>query len=330
MIVDLNTNIWSSLDQLGPEVAERIRRNQTAHWGQFEASAAAHERAMSCVDAAVVRGFRSDMLEASIPNELIAEFVSKDPGRRVGVAGVDPMSDDAEEQLCSAVALGLAGITISPACQGFHPTHSSAMRIYERCDTLSLPVFVTLLEPLTPSAMLEFGRPALWDEVGRSFPTLKIVISQLGHPWIDEALILLGKHQNVYADIAGVAGRPWQLYNALLAASANGVMGKLMFGSGFPHDTPAKAIEMLYSVNGFAQGTQLPSVQRAQIRGIVERDSLLCLGIEAEISLREGGKPSEVSTPARATLPGAQPQAEVPSPSHGRDEPPVSVSDDAC
>ena len=325
MIIDLNTNIWSSLDQLGREVAERIRRNQAAHWGQFEASTAAHERAMACVNGAVVRGFRSDLLEASIPNELIAEFVAKDPARRIGVAGIDPMSADADDQLSAAIGLGLLGITVSPACQGFHPTHSAAMRIYERCDQASLPVFVTMLEPLTPSAMLEFGRPSLWDEVARSFPNLPIVLSQLGHPWIDEALILLGKHHNVFADIAGVASRPWQLYNALLAASANGVMGKLMFGSGFPHDAPAKAIEMLYSVNGFTHGTQLPSIPRSQIRGIVERDSLACLGIEAEIRHQDdGGDQSETPVAAPEAIPVA-----LASHQGDSDEPPAAIPDDA-
>jgi hypothetical protein len=62
-----------------------------------------------------------------------------------------------------------------------------------------------------------------------------------------------------------------------------GVMEKLLFGSGFPFDTPVGAIEALYSVNSYSHGTQLPSVPRSQIRGIVERDSLACLGIETDL-----------------------------------------------
>lgn len=307
MIIDLNTSIWSSLDQLGSEVADKIRRDQAEHWGQFEASSAAHERAMTCVDGAVIRGFRSDLLKASVPNELIAEFVSRDPRRRIGVAGIDPMSPGADDDLKAAVALGLVGITVSPTCQGFHPTHSAAMRIYEQCNELSMPVFVTTLQPLTPSATLEFGRPALWDEVARCFPKLPVVLSQLGHPWVEEALVLLGKHENLYADISGVASRPWQLYNALLGASANGVMGRLMFGSGFPHDTPAKAIETLYSINSCSHGTQLPSIPRSQIRSIVERDSLACLGMETEINENRDALVSEEPPVYRSRRPAAAP-----------------------
>ena len=284
MIIDLHTHVWASLDQLGADIATRRRRKAADCAMLLDASPATHERTMGCVDGAVVLGFRVDRLGARIPNEYIAEFVAKDPRRRVGVAGIDPMSEDVHDEIEAAVSLGLVGVTVSPACQGFHPAHSKAMRVYERCSELSLPLFVTIEEPLTAAAVLEFARPATWDEVARTFPDLPIVISQVGHAWIDEALLLVGKHERVYADLSGVASRPWQLYNALLGASAYGVMEKLLFGSGFPNDTPARVIESMYTVNAFSHGTQLPSIARPLIRGIVEKDSLACLGIDAEIA----------------------------------------------
>ncbi|MCH8211927.1 MAG: amidohydrolase family protein [Planctomycetes bacterium] len=285
MIIDLHTQVWANLEQLGCDLAAQIRaRPVLAGADPLEGTPIAHERAMACVDGAVVLGFRSERLGARIPDEFVAEFVAKDPRRRVGVAGVDPLSGDALDQIDAAVGLGLVGVAVSPACQGFHPAHSEAMRVYERCAELSLPVFVTMQSPLTPAAELEFARPGAWDEVARALPTLPIIISQLGHPWIDEALLLLGKHERVFADISGIASRPWQLYNALLSASSLGVMDRLLFGSGFPLETPARAIESLYTVNAFSHGTQLPSIARASIRSIVERDSLACLGIDSEIS----------------------------------------------
>lgn len=291
MIIDLHTQIWSNLDQLGPNVAERTRNKLIDRWGQYDGSPASHEESMTCVDGAIVFGFRSQRLGAHVPNEFIAEFVARDPRRRIGVAGVDPMCDDAAQQFESAMSMGFAGISISPASQGFHPAHSDAMCIYERCVAAGVPLFVTLGDPLAASAMLEFGRPALWDEVARLFPQLPIVINQLGHPWVDETLLLLGKHENVFADISGVASRPWQLYNALLNALSFGVMDRLLFGSGFPRETPAKAIETMYTINSFSHGTHLPAIPRAQIRNIIERDSLARLGIEASVYQR--GKTSK-------------------------------------
>ncbi|NBQ15254.1 MAG: hypothetical protein EBU31_11790 [Proteobacteria bacterium] len=115
----------------------------------------------------------------------------------------------------------------------------------------------------------------------RANPGMRIVIGELGWPWIDECLAMLLKHPNVFAEISGVAGRPWQLYNTLLSAQSMGVMEKLFFGSGFPYELPAKAIENLYSVNAFAHGTQLPSIPRTALRAIAERDPFAVLGIDS-------------------------------------------------
>lgn len=303
MIIDVQTHIWSSPDQLGPEMAEKIRATRADYWGQFDGSPAAHERGMGCVDAAFVLGFRSDLFGARIPNEFIAEYVNKAPSRRYGVAGIDPMAPDALDQIEAAAGMGLVAVTVSPACQGFRPTHSAAMRVYERCVELSLPVLVTAGGPPISTAVLEFAQPVLWDEVARSFPELLIVIGQLGHPWIDETLLLIGTHTNLYADLAGVVTRPWQLYNALQHAASFGVMDKLLFASGFPYDTPEKAIESLYSVNAFSKGTNLPAISRPLLRGIVERDSLRCLGIETEMSIAAGVTDREPQdTPPASTV----------------------------
>jgi len=113
---------------------------------------------------------------------------------------------------------------------------------------------------------------------------------------MDETLVMVGKHSRVFTDIAGIVSRPWQLYNALLNASSMGVMDKLLFGSGFPHHTPAAAIEALYSINTYSHGTAMPSIPRSQLRSIVERDSLLCLGIEAEIAHRHRPDDDGVNT----------------------------------
>ncbi len=299
MIIDLHTHVWANLDQLGPELASRRRRHAAGNGTQLDASPAAHERAMGCVDGAVVLGFRADRVGARIPNEFIAGFAAKDPRRRVGIAGIDPMSDDVLDEIDAAVGMGLVGVTVSPASQGFHPAHSEAMRVYERCAELALPLFVTMEEPLTAAAVLEFARPGAWDEVARALPTLPMVISQVGHPWIDEALVLVGKHDRVYADLSGVATRPWQLYNTLLSASSMGVMDKLLFGSGFPNFSPTRAIESVYSVNAYSHGTQLPSIPRSALRAIVEKDSLACLGINSEMAAaqREDREEHALETP---------------------------------
>lgn len=281
MIIDLHTRAWKTPEQLGQVLWEQIARRHSGKWIRVDASPSALGSAVDCVAGAAVLGFRSDLLGACVPHEFVADCVRRDPQRLVGIAGVDPMAPDPIGQVERAVALGLAGVTVSPASQGFHPAHSTAMRVYERCLRLGLPVISARCGPLAAPAILEFDRPAAWDEVARTFPRLPILISGLGWPWIDECLELLGKHDRVFADLAGFASRPWDLHQALLAASSHGVLDKILFASGFPFEQPARMIECIYSLHTFAHGTQLPTVPRAAMREIVERNSLEALGIDS-------------------------------------------------
>ncbi|MDP7006217.1 MAG: amidohydrolase family protein [Phycisphaerales bacterium] len=283
MIIDCHTRLWSDARQLGPETASHLSTGSPDSWIEQCGDAAAHGRAMSCVDASLVLGHRADLAGAYVPNELIASYVSRDQQHRLGIAGIDPLASTIEHDLSSAVDLGLVGIAISPSLAGFHPTHSAAMKVYEKCCEQQLPVIVTIPQPIPASAILDFARAIHWDEVARTFPELRIMFTQMGYPWIDELLVLAGKHKHVFAEVSGVATRPWQVYNALSTAWSLDVMDRLLFGSGFPISSPQHAIESLYSVNVSIKGTPLPPIPRAKVKDIVERDALKCLGINQTI-----------------------------------------------
>ncbi|MBC8421617.1 amidohydrolase family protein [bacterium] len=299
MIIDCHTRLWSDARQLGSESATTLASGAPKQWSEECGDAAAHGRAMSCVDCSLVFGHRADLVGAHVPNELIADFVSRDPQHRLGIAGIDPLAESVDQDFAMAVNLGLVGIAVSPSFAGFNPTHSSAMRIYERCCEHNLPVIVTMPQPLPASAILEFARPIHWDEVARTYPDLRILFTQMGYPWIDELLVLAGKHQHVFAEVSSVATRPWQVYNALSTAWSLDVIDRLLFGSGFPVSTPQQAIESLYSVNVSIKGTPLPPIPRARVKEIVERDALKCLGIDQPtiaISTREARPESTVES----------------------------------
>ncbi|MCH2161754.1 MAG: amidohydrolase family protein [Phycisphaerales bacterium] len=304
MIIDLQTRVWPSVDHLGRETAEMVRRARAARWIRESAEPEQLMAALDCVDAAFVLGYHAQRQDACIANEWVADVVTKSSVPLYGIAGIDPMDPDALEELDRALEMGLVGVTVCPSDQGFHPTHSAAMRLWEKCESLSLPVLVARPGPLGSGAVLEFDRPLNWDEVARSHPNLSIVLSGIGYPWVDESLVLLGKHERVYADIAGLVQRPWQLFNALLSAHSMGVIDHLLFASGWPQETPAKAIETLYSVNGFAHGTQLPAIPRPQLRAIVERDALTEFGIAS--SARHAPNATNAHSTPSATTPDVE------------------------
>jgi hypothetical protein len=279
MIVDTHTQLWTSPDQLGPAMARRLRRRSAQLEERLDASPQAHEQAMQPVAVSIVVGFRSRYLEAEVPTALVVEYIRRHPDRLIGFLGIDPMESGYIDQLDQLQDLGLAGVSISPTGCDFHPSDTRAMRLYEHCCERNLPVIVHMGPFQAAPMRLDYARPYLFDEVARHFPDLRLVIGHCGQVWSDEALMLVDKHEHVYADLSAVVARPWSLYNLLLRAHQQGVVDKLLFGSGFPLCQPQEAIETIYSLNRFTHNTGLPTVPREKLRSIVERDALACLGL---------------------------------------------------
>ena len=293
MIIDCHTHIWETADQLGqadlgePSLVARdrgVRRSPTGR-ALFRrippADPELHWQQSLAVDKSIVLGFKSRLLKAEVPNTFVADYVRRHPEKLIGFAGIDPTEAQSLEELRVArEELGLRGVTLSPSNQGFHPSDTRAMAIFADCERHRMPVLIHPGGHLAEQSRLEFARPVLLDEVARVFPKLRLVIAQLGQPWVDETIILLAKHPNVFADVSGLLGRPWQAFNALISAHQYGVIDKLLFGSDFPYTNAAGCIEAVYSLNQIAQGTNLPVVPREALRGIVERDALSLLGLE--------------------------------------------------
>lgn len=285
VIVDCHTHIWETPEQLGRariEAACHVRRGLLGDNGELpDASPEEHLRCSGPVDRSLVFGFKSRHLGAAIPRALIYGYVRKNPEKLIGVAGIDPTNlEEALEELREADAeFGMKAITVSPAAQDFHPADSRAMQVFSEAVKLKKPVFIHQGIHFAAPSKMEFARPSHLDEVARDLPQLKLVIAHMGYPWIDECIVLLGKHGNVFADVSSLIHRPWQAYNALLSAYEYGVMDKLLFGSDFPYTPPAKAIESLYRINQLVTGTNLPTIPRQFLAAIVERDTLGVLGI---------------------------------------------------
>jgi predicted TIM-barrel fold metal-dependent hydrolase len=295
MIVDIHTHVWQSPDQLGrvdlgelhrPRTVRTIRSTLTKPPVRTvpPADADHHLASTTGIDKTVVLGFRSRYLKAEIPNTFIAEYVAKHPGKLLGFAGIDPCESDAAQELRHAHAeLRLSGLTLSPANQDFHPADSRALRVYEAAEELGMPILIHPGGQFTSESKLEYARPYLWDEIARDFPRLRLIIAQLGHPFLDETLCLLAKHPHVFADVSGLLARPWQAYQALVACHQNSVIDKLLFGSDFPYTSATSCIQQLYQINTVAFGTNLPVVPRESLRHIIERDTLALLGLEQRV-----------------------------------------------
>jgi predicted TIM-barrel fold metal-dependent hydrolase len=242
--------------------------------------ASEHLAAAETVDVCLVLAGVCESSEET--NKELSEYVGRHKEKMVGFGFVEPTRDKTCVKNLTTVSdkLGLKGAVVYCSSCGFHPAHSRAMRFYESAEELGLPVFFHNGAPLGPSAVLDYAQPFLLDEVARRFPSLKIVIGSMGAPFFDQTLSMVAKHKNVYADLTLKPSNVWQVYNVVMSAHECEVMDKLLFGSGFPMGKAGECIETLLGFNKLLADTNLPTVPRGNIRGVIERDTLEVLGIE--------------------------------------------------
>ncbi len=237
-----------------------------------------HFDACRKVDAGIVLAVgRDNGLEAS---RELGEYVNKHP-KLVGFASLNPLRDPVgiDDVKAVTVDLGLKGIVLYCAGGKFHPTDSRAIRLYESAVQLKLPLFFHNVSTHNSDSVLQYAQPFLLDEVATRFPALKMVIGTMGLPFLDQTICMLGKHENVYADLSISPQKKWEVYNLVISAHEADVMDKLLFGSGYPTAKPDNCIETLLGFNMMLGDTNLPGVPREEIRGIIERDTLALLGI---------------------------------------------------
>ncbi len=258
MIVDCHTHV-RSLDQV--DTSEHLTAAET-------------------VDACIVLAWHND--EHGVVNERLSQYVEQHKDRMVGLAVIDPTQDRIDEKsLRSQIeGLGLQGFVLYCSLCAFHPAHSRAMRFYSTLQEMGLPVFFHNSHHAPKAeAILEYAQPYLLDEVARALPKLRIVVGNMGVPFVEQTLSMVAKHEHVYADLTIRPGKVWQTYNIVVAAYERGVMDKLLFGSGFPLGHAGECMETLLGFNMLLSDTKLPTVPRGSIRNVIERDSLALLGI---------------------------------------------------
>ena len=143
----------------------------------------------------------------TVSNDVVADYVARDPGRLLGLAGVDPWKDDAVSETRRALTeLGLRGIVLSPFKQRLDPSDARMARVFSVCEELGAPVFLHTGINWWVDTTYEIGHPRHIDALASSFPNLKIVALHCGWPWVEDMMMVAWRHANVYLDIS--AHRP--------------------------------------------------------------------------------------------------------------------------
>jgi uncharacterized protein len=278
VIVDIHTHVWECPCHIGEQFLTDAR---VVGGAEIAVDLDKHWQAMQPVDRAIVLGFRARHVGVLVPNEYVAGYVKQHPEKLIGFCSVDPHDTDALEQLDHAVrTLGLRGLKLGPIYQNMHPCDARMKRLFQGAEQMQIPVLIHQGTTFCANVSLEIANPVQLQPIALEFPRLRLIVAHMGHPWIAETLVLIRKNRNFFADISALHYRPWQFYNALVAAMEYGVLDRLFLGSDYPFTTPAATIEALSNINRMVEGTNLPHLPLGKMEEMIHRDSLKLVGIE--------------------------------------------------
>jgi predicted TIM-barrel fold metal-dependent hydrolase len=275
VIVDVHTHVWRHPDHIDESFMDGLRLARPGVQIDITVEFEPFMEAMKPCDRVVCFGLRGLMTGLHVPNDHIAQFVARAPGKLIGFMSLDPSEpgwmDDFER---SRTVLKLKGVKLGPIYAGFDPTDPKLDPLYSACARHNLPVLIHVGTSFVRFGPLEWSRPILVDSIARRHPDLKVIMAHLGHPWEGEAIAVARKHPNVYADVSALHYRPWQFYHSLMLAQEYGALQKLLFGSDFPFTTPALSMEGIRNANRFSVGTSLPRVNEQALEALIHRDTL--------------------------------------------------------
>jgi predicted TIM-barrel fold metal-dependent hydrolase len=221
---------------------EDERRDRITRIHGFEPAASVRLRSMDLfmkemneagVTIAALIGRNSGRL-GSISNDAVQEISRAYPGRFICVASIDPTHRKAAmAEICRVKSAGFRAINIEP---GSYPLpllvdDRRLYPIYGQCEDLQFPVIIMSGGSAGPD--LQFTSPIHLDRVAADFPSLKIVVSHGGWPWVSEYLHIAFRRSNVYLSpdqyLANMPGMDDYI------KAANGFLtDRFLYGSSYP------------------------------------------------------------------------------------------------
>lgn len=284
MITDCHSHFWTPDHTESPWAEQTHRISRTHDSGnRGNVTPQSYAAGMDGADRSIVFGLQAPASGIRVLNDDIAMFVRSAGPSVVGFASVDPRDDGAAEEVERAAQdLGLRGLKLGPTYQGTSPLDPRTMRVFERANALGLPVLIHQGAVFVSSGRLADANPVMLDDVALTFPELRIVIAHMGHPWVDEAAVVMRRHRNVFADIAAMIKRPTMLARGLTAAKEYGVLDKVLFGTDFPFSSVGDTVTGLRRVVQHMQSRFLDPVTLEDAEALIHRPTFELLGLDVQ------------------------------------------------
>ena len=133
------------------------------------------------------------------------------------------------------------GLKLYPGYEPFYPHDKRLKVVYDLAEEFDVPVMIHSGDTYSPKGKLKYAHPLEIDEVAVDYPNVKFVICHLGNPWLTDAMEVVYKNANVFADISGlILGEFTQAFEDYMSDEIEDVITyagepeKFLFGTDWP------------------------------------------------------------------------------------------------
>ena len=181
-------------------------------------------------------GVAQGLLPVTPDDPVATRAIREHPDRLIGSYLVDPVRGmDGVRELETAVReLGVKAAGFFPCgCVPQVPIDDRmAYPIYAKCVELDIPIFINTGVP-GPRVPMDAQEVRLLDKVCWFFPELRIVMRHGGEPWVDLAVKLMVKYENLYYSTSAFAPKYYPREILEYANSSRGA-GKIIYAGYYP------------------------------------------------------------------------------------------------
>lgn len=171
----------------------------------------------------------------TLRNDEVAGLASSSKDRLIPFAGVDPNAgrEALSELKRSTRRLGMRGLKVHSSANSVYLNDRKLMfPLYEFCEENRLPILFHTGTTGLGDCEIRYSKTELLDEVGQSFPDLRVVMAHFGWPWSDVAVAIALRNPNVFIDVSG--WKPRYIPQGILPYLNGILQDRFLFGTDYP------------------------------------------------------------------------------------------------
>lgn len=122
--------------------------------------------------------------------------------------------------------------------------------------------------------------PQLSEPVALKWPSVEIILSNLGHPYQGKCVVFIGKHCNAFAPVSALHYDPRQFCNALMLAQGCGVWRKLLICSDFQFKVVKACTDGIRKLKNMLEDAKLTRPDARQSQAMMHCDTEALVGLK--------------------------------------------------